>query len=299
MDCAPPLYFDPTLNVCNWPEMVDCQIKKRVKRSAEENSTDSATTEEELTTIVDEQITTEEADTTTEEEVTTTEVVKTTTEEAENTTEVAETTTESFDIVCPLSTDGFPVFLPYPKDCTKYYECVDEVPVLMDCAPPLYFDPTLNVCNWPEMVDCQIVKKVKRSIEKNLTDSPNTTEEAATTEEEQTTTAEEQTTAEEADTTTKEAENTTEIAETTTEVVETTTEEAETTTEVAETTTDSFHIVCPLSTDGFPVFLPHPTDCTKYYECVDEVPVLMDCAPPLYFDPTLNVCNWPEMVDCK
>ena len=58
-------------------------------------------------------------------------------------------------------------------------------------------------------------------------------------------------------------------------------------------------VVCPESDDGFPVFLPHPTDCTKYYECQNDWPILMDCAPPLFFDPRLNVCNWPELVDCK
>ena len=57
-------------------------------------------------------------------------------------------------------------------------------------------------------------------------------------------------------------------------------------------------VICSSSQDGFAVFVPHPTDCTLYYECADQVPVLMACPQPLFFDPSLNVCNWPDQVDC-
>merc|ERR1719244_2496121 len=61
------------------------------------------------------------------------------------------------------------------------------------------------------------------------------------------------------------------------------------------TTTDtSPAIQCPESTDGYPVYVAHPTDCTKFYECHDDEPILMECAPPLYFDPKIDVCNYPE-----
>ena len=49
---------------------------------------------------------------------------------------------------------------------------------------------------------------------------------------------------------------------------------------------------------GDPVFLPHPTDCSLYYECSFDQPNLMSCPEPLFFDSSLNVCNWPEYVDC-
>ena len=57
-------------------------------------------------------------------------------------------------------------------------------------------------------------------------------------------------------------------------------------------------VVCPDSEDGFAVFVPHPTDCSLYYMCVGGSPILMPCPPGLYFDPSLNVCNYPEYVDC-
>merc|ERR1712244_106516 len=59
-----------------------------------------------------------------------------------------------------------------------------------------------------------------------------------------------------------------------------------------------FDVVCRESQDGYAVFVPHPYDCSLYYECVDLTPVLMSCPPGLNFDSRINVCNWPEFVVC-
>merc|ERR1719259_1116652 len=59
------------------------------------------------------------------------------------------------DVVCTESTDGFPVFIPHPSECNLYYMCAGLTPVLMSCPGELFFDPSLNVCNWPDQVDCQ------------------------------------------------------------------------------------------------------------------------------------------------
>jgi hypothetical protein len=64
------------------------------------------------------------------------------------------TITKVKDVECHESTDGFPVFIPHQSDCTKYYECNGDWPVEMDCPPPLKFDSSLNVCNWPHLVEC-------------------------------------------------------------------------------------------------------------------------------------------------
>merc|ERR1711971_873996 len=112
----------------------------------------------------------------------------------------------SFDVVCPESEDGYAVFAPHPYDCSLYFECVGITPILMSCPGDLEFDIQLNVCNWPELANCQ-----------PITTTTTTTEAAAET------------------TTEVAVEKTTEVA------VETTTEaSAETTTEAAaETTTEA------------------------------------------------------------
>jgi len=250
-------------------------------------------------------------------------------------------------VECPESEDGQAVYLPHPTDCRKFYGCQNAIPVLMECPPSLYFDPTINVCNYPELVDCkQPTSTTKKSPTSTTTALPATTttklptnttalpvsttstddiininsttielinkmhlEEIAT----NTTHSVNQTTATAEpsfNTTTWEPiYNTTTMDTTTTEepsfnttMMETTTMEPTdntTTTEPITTSSTSPAIQCPESTDGFPVYVAHPTDCTKFYECHDEEPILMECAPPLYFDPKIDVCNYPELVDCK
>jgi len=236
-------------------------------------------------------------------------------------------------VECPESEDGQAVYLPHPTDCRKFYGCQNHIPVLMECPPSLYFDPTINVCNYPELVDCkQPTSTTKKSPTSTTTALPATTttklptnttalpvsttstddmhlEEIAN----NTTHSVNQTTATaepSSNTTTWEPTyNTTTMDTTTTEepsfnttMMETTTMEPAdntTTTEPITTTSTSPAIQCPESTDGFPVYVAHPTDCTKFYECHDEEPILMECAPPLYFDPRIDVCNYPELVDCK
>jgi len=135
---------------------------------------------------------------------------------------------QDFDVVCPESQDGYSEFVPHPTDCTLYYQCFGLTPILMSCPEGLFFDPSVDVCNWPDQVDC-----------KQQTEAPETTtvEEETTTAEEETTTIEEETTTIEEETTTAEEEKTTAGEETTTFEEETTTVQEETTKAEVETTT--------------------------------------------------------------
>nr|CAD7258778.1 unnamed protein product [Timema shepardi] len=46
------------------------------------------------------------------------------------------------------------------------------------------------------------------------------------------------------------------------------------------------------------ILIPHPSDCTKYYECSNGVSVLENCPPGLEFNPILFVCDWPNRAGC-
>lgn len=51
------------------------------------------------------------------------------------------------------------------------------------------------------------------------------------------------------------------------------------------------------------VHLPHETDCTKFYKCLQGTKILMSCPVEqdgykLYFNPCKQVCDWPYNVDC-
>merc|ERR1712002_565908 len=69
----------------------------------------------------------------------------------------------NFSIECHGSADGLPVFIPDPTNCSRYYECQGDWAILMDCAPPLHFDPSVNICNWPSVVNCQVSTTAKPS----------------------------------------------------------------------------------------------------------------------------------------
>lgn len=45
-------------------------------------------------------------------------------------------------------------------------------------------------------------------------------------------------------------------------------------------------------------YIPHSTDCTQFYHCANGKPFLKTCSFGLYFNPKLNVCDWPYNVDC-
>ena len=44
-------------------------------------------------------------------------------------------------------------------DCSRYFECEPmNGHCLYECDASLYFDPVLNVCNWPSQVNCTMVE---------------------------------------------------------------------------------------------------------------------------------------------
>ncbi|XP_058065690.1 peritrophin-1-like [Anopheles bellator] len=45
-------------------------------------------------------------------------------------------------------------------------------------------------------------------------------------------------------------------------------------------------------------FLPHETDCSKYYSCYGGEAYLQECPDGKYFDPTRTVCDLEANVDC-
>ncbi|KAG8229164.1 hypothetical protein J437_LFUL009234 [Ladona fulva] len=45
--------------------------------------------------------------------------------------------------------------------------------------------------------------------------------------------------------------------------------------------------------------LPDSSDCSSFYQCVWGQPVHMKCPDDLYFNPKLQVCDWPWNVECE
>ena len=66
------------------------------------------------------------------------------------------TTTYPIDIDCTIAGNGSAIFVPHPYECEKYFECQDQGGAIpMTCPDGLVFDPDLQICNWPWLVDCE------------------------------------------------------------------------------------------------------------------------------------------------
>jgi len=45
--------------------------------------------------------------------------------------------------------------------------------------------------------------------------------------------------------------------------------------------------------------LAHPTDCNKFFKCQKGKAIEFSCKADLYFDASINSCNWPSQVNCE
>jgi len=43
---------------------------------------------------------------------------------------------------------------------------------------------------------------------------------------------------------------------------------------------------------------PHESDCSKFYVCSDGMVIVQTCPRGLHFDANMEVCDYPENVDC-
>ena len=140
------LYFDPELKICNWPSMVNCTITTTETPATEYTTTPMQKIHDERykRSIVDD------------------------------------------EFECPPNSNGHK--FASPTNCSEYYVCLNGYTYLFACPPTasgiLYFDPELEVCNWPWLVDCQIkttTHEPTTTTEDNSTAQPSTTRKPLTT----------------------------------------------------------------------------------------------------------------------
>ncbi|XP_076044489.1 peritrophin-1-like [Oratosquilla oratoria] len=55
---------------------------------------------------------------------------------------------------CPATDPEQAVYFPLPSDCSKFCECNKGIAFEVDCPSGLFFDDHLNVCSWPDQVNC-------------------------------------------------------------------------------------------------------------------------------------------------
>ncbi|XP_034935078.1 location of vulva defective 1-like [Chelonus insularis] len=222
-----------------------------------------------------------------------------------------------------------------PNDCHKFYRCVKTngkyTKYNFECAPGTAWDQSILTCNYAHLVSLcspetneipSFTKETEKPMDSTKKPKENdysssmtpTTIFASTT----TTTTSSSTQANiEAITTNKNNEsneNNNKDTEPTTESLEksSTTMETLNTSDLSTTDSNTSGSTKPnLLNDKIKCdstgFYPHPTQCDKFYRCVDNGNGYniyhFNCAPGTIFDPSISVCNYPESIyplrDCS
>lgn len=117
MKCSNSLYFDRSINTCNYAPLVDCSHLTSTSTTTEIDPTESST--------------------------------KTSTVEISTSTK-ASTTPASF--VCP-SQEGL---FRYPGNCGMFYQCANWYPYVMNCAATTHFSEITQRCEYPCDAKCDL-----------------------------------------------------------------------------------------------------------------------------------------------
>lgn len=167
----------------------------------------------------------------------------------------------------------------HPSDCSKYVNCNQGRTSIQDCGPGTVFSPSLKSCDWPKNVNCALKTPRKKAETYGRV------------------------------TLIHEDEFPTEVGDASTSG----TSHHTTSTGYGKTTTDtdqSFNVGAYDSVnrdaqgnriqckEGAIGLQPHPFDCTKFLNCDNGRTFIQDCGPGTAFNAELQVCDWPQNVDC-
>jgi len=61
--------------------------------------------------------------------------------------------------------------------------------------------------------------------------------------------------------------------------------------------TSKSELTCPDVDEGKNMYIPSLTNCMEYFHCVHGVPIMMKCPDNLFWDPSKEICNWPDLID--
>ncbi|XP_063631299.1 mucin-5AC-like [Cydia splendana] len=273
-DCASGTHFNPTLQVCDWPQNAGCAnagSNENESTGSAENGNSQETSEESGASNEETNNSSEEATTTAAPETDATTLAPITLP-----TEAPEI--ELLPNGCPADFDVHQL-LPHESDCAKFYYCVFGDKVERDCASGTHFNPTLQVCDWPQNAGCA-------NAGSNENESTGSAENGNS-----------QETSEESGASNEETNNSSEEATTTAAPETDATTLAPITLPTEAPEIELLPNGCPADFDVHQL-LPHESDCAKFYYCVFGDKVERDCASGTHFNPTLQVCDWPQNAGC-
>ncbi|KAJ8925009.1 hypothetical protein NQ315_001174 [Exocentrus adspersus] len=261
MTCPSEKYWNVLHNYCDFPDNVDCSLNNATTTTPIPSTTDETTASPTTTTTTT--VATTVTDTTTTAGTTTTANITTTTDTTDTTTGWTP------DPQCPWPVD-YMTFFPHPTDCSLYYMCDRGNKFVMSCPIGLYWHNEDHSCAPKDKVDCS-----------DRTPSTETTQPATTEPTTETTSTATSASTDEGTTGTTEAPTSSTVL----------------TTETSPPLTTAPNTICEGLPDG--TYLPHPWDCSKFYECADGVGKEVKCPGDTLWNEEILTCDHPNNTICQ
>ncbi|XP_046994268.1 mucin-19-like [Schistocerca americana] len=276
-DCPAGLHFNPTLEVCDWPDQAGCSggsASTAAPSSSTAAPTSAATTS--APTAAPSSST-----------AAPTSAATTAAPTAAPSSTANPTPAPSGDCpavgTCPQYEDENSIakHLPHATNCSQFCKCDHGKHVTFDCPAGLHFNPTLEVCDWPDQAGCS-GGSASTAAPSSSTAAPTS---AATT----------------AAPTAAPSSST--AAPTSAATTAAPTAAPSSTANPTSAPSDDCPAVgtCPQYEDENSIakHLPHATNCSQFCKCDHGKPVTFDCPAGLHFNPTLEVCDWPDQAGCS
>ncbi|CAL4068136.1 unnamed protein product, partial [Meganyctiphanes norvegica] len=229
---------------------------------------------------------------------------------------------------CPKTSGYQLILLPDVNDCSSFYMCGPNGQSMhMSCPTGLHFNTRLDVCDYPDNVDCtphpteiSSTTTTSNAPHNNMTTtaSPNYNKTGTTVFQNNITTTSPlqnmsttslpnhnmtTTTFSHNNITTTISHNNVTLSTTISPAFNLSTDQLFNVTMDSALPTDRTYALsgfpkCPANSESVLVLLPDPYDCGSYYMCAAQGPIHMLCPAGLYFNPDVQVCDYPQNVNC-
>ncbi|KAK7076828.1 hypothetical protein SK128_010476 [Halocaridina rubra] len=287
-DCPTPLHFNPALQVCDSPAHFTCTVTTTASPLSNTTSATTINTSKPGPTLNSTYVI-ENKPSTPSPEFNSSAVIQKSyrvptshISESNNPTEVI-TAPPEVAAQCPPFSPGSTAMIPDPTSCGNFYMCLGSgSAILQHCPPGLHFNPSLQVCDFPQNVNC-VVSSTTAPVPSESTPMYINTFSTPVPSNNLT--------------------KPTPLLNFTAPIIAQVTR-GNILTRLAKqltvvTAPPEIAAQCPPFSPGSSAMIPDPIDCGNFYVCLGTGSAIFQrCPPGLHFNPSLQVCDFPQNVNC-